>query len=217
MLHYYVGVHLSNCSQSHGQLLDVHNNTNNQSSTIQFCPSFITHNQVAALLAKNTCPSLTNSKKINNINDRKRRQIDSGNLDIKAIQTTVNDNRNMIQYLFNNTINQTILIDELYKHTRTPPSLTSWRDWVDILSVGLFLIMVIYVFACRAGFSLCDRLFIFFFRPILNRIQQQQLHQSSEQQQQLQEQQLQQQPTSIYPTASPLTTIPTTSISFQDC
>ncbi len=206
MLHYYVSVHLSYCSQSHGQLFDFHNNTNNQSSINQCCPRFITYNQVAALLARSTCPSIEKSNKIDNINDRTRRQIDSGNLDIKAIQTTVNDNRNMIQYLFNNTINQTILIDELYKHTRTPPSLTSWRDWVDILSIGLFLIMVIYVFACRAGFSLCDRIFIFFFRPILNRIQQQQLYQSSEQQQQLQEQQLQQQPTSIYPTASPLTT-----------
>jgi hypothetical protein len=142
MLHYYVGVHLSNCSQSHGQLFDFHNNTNNQSSINQYCPSFIIYNQVTALLARNTCPSFEKSNKINNINDRTRRQIDSGNLDIKAIQTTVNDNRNMIQYLFNNSINQTILIEELYKHSRTPPSLTSWRDWVDIISIGLFLIMV---------------------------------------------------------------------------
>jgi hypothetical protein len=179
ILHYYVGVHLSNSSQLHAQLFDFQNNTNNQSSIIRSCPSFITYNQVVALLAINTCPSFEKSNKINDINHRKRRQIDSRNLDIKAIQTTINDNRNMIQYLFNNSINQTILIEELNKHSCTQLSLTSWRDWVDIISMGLFLIILIYVFAWLVGFSLCHQLFIFFFRPIFNRIQQQQLQQST--------------------------------------
>ncbi len=195
ILHYYLGVHLSNCLQSHGLLFDFHSNTNNQSSINQNCRSFITYNQVAALLARNTCPAFQNSNKINNNNDRTRRQIDSGNLDIKAIQTTVNDHRNMIQYLFNNSINQTILMQELYKHSRTPPSVTSWRDWIDIFCISLFLIMLIYVFACHAGFSVCDRLFIFLFRPVLNRLKQQQSEKQEhlQQQPQLQQQQLQQQ------------------------
>lgn len=220
ILHRFLSIHLSNSLEPNDQLLDFQNNIHNP---IKHCSTFITYNQVAALLAKNTCPSVRNSEKIKTIHHRKSRQIDSGNLDIKAIQTTVNDHRSMIQYLFNNTINQTILMQQLYKQTQTPPSLSSWRDWVDILCISTLFIILIYVSACRTGFSLCDRLFIFLFRPVLNRIQQEQLQQQL-QQPQLPPQQLQQQqqqtkpprethkyqikypPTSMNPKAPPSTT-----------
>ena len=205
ILHPYLGIQLYNSLEPDDQLLDFQNNINNP---LNQCSTFITYNQVAALLARKTCPSVRNSKQIKIIHHRKSRQIDSGNLDIKAIQTTVNDHLSMIQYLFNNSINQTILVQELYKQAQKPPSLTSWRDWVDILCISTFFIILIYALACRPGFSLCDRLFIFLFRPVLDRIQQQQLQQQSPQppqaplspqqlqqlqQSQLQPQQLQQQ------------------------
>jgi hypothetical protein len=78
----------------------------------------------------------------------------------------------MIEYLFNNTINETFLADVLYNHSRMRPSLTSWRDLVDILCISLVFIILIYFFICRAGFSVCDKLIAFLFRPVLNRMEQ---------------------------------------------
>jgi hypothetical protein len=83
----------------------------------------------------------------------------------------------MIEYLFNNSINETFLAKALYNHSRIRPSISSWRDLVDIFFITLFIITLIYFIICRAGFSLCDQLVAFLFRPVLNRLQQKTKHQ----------------------------------------
>ncbi|CAF4092496.1 unnamed protein product [Rotaria sordida] len=125
LFHYYLAVHLCDALQSGGLLFDFNDNTHDQSSIKEYCETFITYNQVVALLSRNTCASIENSKKNKNKNDRIGRQIDAGNFDIKALQTTVNDHRTMIEYLFNNTINETVLAKALYDHSRKAPSFTT--------------------------------------------------------------------------------------------
>ncbi|CAF0804258.1 unnamed protein product [Rotaria sordida] len=142
LFHYYLAVHLCDALQSGGLLFDFNDNTHDQSSIKEYCETFITYNQVVTLLSRNTCASIENSKKNKNKNDRIGRQIDAGNFDIKALQTTVNDHRTMIEYLFNNTINETVLAKALYDHSRKAPSFTSWRDLIDIFCIGLVLIML---------------------------------------------------------------------------
>jgi hypothetical protein len=121
---------------------------NNQSSANQYCQRFMTHTQIVALRSRKPCPSIEKSNKIKNNNDRTKRDVDGGSIDIKALQTTINDHRIMIEYLFNNTINETFLADVLYNHSRMRPSLTSWRDLVDILCISLVFIILIYFFIC---------------------------------------------------------------------
>jgi hypothetical protein len=99
----------------------------------------------------------------------------------------------MIEYLFNNSINETFFANALYNHSRMGPSLSSWRDMVDIFCIGLVFIILIYYFICRAGFSVCNQLLGFLFRPLLNRLQQKK------------QQKQQQQQTSTFPTEPPNT------------
>ena len=111
----------------------------------------------------------------------------------------------MIEYLFNNTIKETILAKALYEHSRTGPSITSWRDLIDILCIGSLFIILLYLFICRTGFSACDKLLIFFFTPVLTRLQQKVQQQSQQQEQQTQQQPPHQQKPSAIPTAPPST------------
>jgi hypothetical protein len=114
-------------------------------------------------------------------NDIQKRDINGGNLDIHAIQTTVNDNRVMINYLINNSINATFVADaiETY-HSKTGPIFTSWRDLVDLFFIILFLGFFIYFIICRGGFVPCDRLLQCLFKPIIQRLQKQQQQQQTE-------------------------------------
>lgn len=194
LVHYHLGVRLSNCLESRGLLFDFHgNNITNQSSINQYCQRLITHTQILSLLSRNPCSSLENSNEIDNNNNRTRRNINDGNIGIKTLQTTINDHRVMIEYLFNNSINETILAKATYNHSNLGPSLKSWRDLVDIFCIGLVSILLIYLLICRAGFSASDKLLEFLFQPVLNRLQQKK------------QQQQQQQHTSTFPTAPPNT------------
>jgi hypothetical protein len=91
LLHYHLGVRLCNCLQSRGLLFDFHNNSNNQSSTNQYCQRLMTHTQIVALLSRNPCSSIEKPNEIDNNHDRTRRDIDGGSIDIKALQTTISD------------------------------------------------------------------------------------------------------------------------------
>lgn len=133
------------------------------------------------LLSKNSCPSIPKLTQIDNIHHRTRRNVDSTEIDINAIQSTINDDhRIIIQYLFNNCINQSILADALYNHSRTAPSFTNWRDIVDMFCIGFLLLVFIYLLICRKGFFLCDEFIVLIFRPIFNRVQQKRDHQQRE-------------------------------------
>jgi hypothetical protein len=154
----------------------VNNNNNKQYSATQDCRHSMTYSQIVLLLSKTSCLLIEND-------DRTKRNVDSGSLDLKALQTTINDHRAMIEYLFKNIINESVLADALHNHSRIGPSLTSWRDLVDLFSVGLVVIKLIYLFMCRVGFSLCDKLVAFLFRPVLDRLQQKRYDQQQQQQQ----------------------------------
>ena len=143
MFMYYLAVHLCDSTPSSGLLVDSNDITHNQSSTKQYCEIFLTYNKMARLLSRNTCQTFDIPKANQNNHPRNKRQVHAGDFDIKAIQTTVNDHRTMIEYLFNNSINETILANALYDHSRTTPSITSWRDLIDIVCIGLLLTILL--------------------------------------------------------------------------
>jgi hypothetical protein len=63
----------------------------------------------------------------------------------------------MINYLINNSINATFVAEAICDHhSRTGPTLTSWRDLVDLFFLSLVLLILIYFLLGRAGFTLCD-------------------------------------------------------------
>ncbi|CAF1614529.1 unnamed protein product [Adineta ricciae] len=143
---------------------------NNQSPYTK-CQSHITHTQFLHLLSKNRCqPVLDNSQSMNN-EQRLRRDVVGGSIDAKALQNTINDNRIMIEYLFNNTINHTVLADVLLKHTNRIPTFTSWRDLVDVICIVTFIFVALYYIICRIGIRICDKFIIWIFRPVLQRVQ----------------------------------------------
>jgi Sec-independent protein translocase protein TatA len=183
-------VFMFNYVKSAPVLLDAVSFKNDQSGRNEGCQRSMTHSEIILLLSNKFCPVI---KK----NDRKKRDVDGGTIDIKALQTTINDHRVMIEYLFNNTINGSVLADALHNHARIGPSFTSWRDMIDLLCVGLLVIVMIYLLVCRIGLSRCDDLGEFLCRPIHNRKrlkkydQEQQQKQPDEQQEQQQPQQQQ--------------------------
>lgn len=168
--HYHLLLHLCDSFPLSGTLYDFNATRNNQSSN-KYCHSNITYPQILVLLSKTRCLSIQITNEIQNNNNRSKRTVDGGSIDIKALQATINDNRIMIEYLFNNTINQTLLAEALHAHARKAPSFSSWRDLVDILSIAIILIALIYFFICRIGLSPCDKIVEYLFRPILDRVE----------------------------------------------
>lgn len=137
----------------------------------------MTYTEIDELLGKTSCLSAAKPSNLKSESNRERRDVNAGTNDIKALQTTINDHRVMIEYLINNTINQTVLTTTVYNHSRMAPSFSSWRDLVDILLITLLSILIIYLIICRTGFSKCDKVLICLFQPVLNRLQRQQPHQ----------------------------------------
>ena len=201
--------HLIICScASLVPLFDFYKNNNDQSSINKSCQHSITYTQMIILLSRNICQLHETSNDTNDNNARTKRDVDAGNTDIKALQSTINDHRVMIEYLFNSSINETILAKALSDHSRTAPSFRSWRDLVDIFCIGLVIIILLYLFICRTGCSASDQLFACLFRPVLNRLQQpgeQEIHPQHPQQQRTPSQRRQKQFISTLPTAPPTT------------
>ena len=112
----------------------------------------ITDNQTIALLSRNLCLSTKKPNEIQNNNDRTRCKTDGESTDIKALQKTINDHRVMIEYLSSNSINERFLAKTMQNHSHMVPSLSSWKDFVDICCIDLVSIVSIYLFTCRAGF-----------------------------------------------------------------
>jgi len=104
-----------------------------------------------------------------------KRNTDAGNMDIHALQTTINDHRTMINYLINNSINASFVSDAILDHhSKTGPIFSSWRDIFNVFTILLLFGFVIYYCICRTGFKPCDKIIAFFCQPIITRTTQQQ-------------------------------------------
>ena len=154
-------------SQNEIQIVDEYRH--GQSSNTEYCRTNITYTGIMKILEKNACQSKIKQDTISDRKNRNPRDVNAGNTDIHAIQTTVNDHRVMIEYLVNNSINQTFLANALYNHSRNKPSLTNWRDLVDLLCITVFIIITLYFLICRVGIHPFDQLIIYLFTPVLNR------------------------------------------------
>ncbi|CAF1665257.1 unnamed protein product, partial [Rotaria magnacalcarata] len=87
-------------------------------------------------------------------NRRIRRDSNAGNLDIHALQTTINDHRTMIYYLINNSMNATYVTNAISSHhSNTGPILTTWRELIDAFVITLCMGFFIYLLMCHAACS----------------------------------------------------------------
>jgi len=137
----------------------------------------MTYSQFVAIQAKMSCLSIEKNSKIDtkNNSNRRSREVTQGNIDVHALQTTIHNQQTMINYLFNNSINATNLADAIDNyHSHPGPILTSWRDLFDLFLLCLVLIIFIYFLLCRAGFAPCHHAISFIFKPVIDRLQQQQ-------------------------------------------
>ncbi|CAF1440438.1 unnamed protein product [Adineta ricciae] len=148
--------------------LSIKNNNTNQ---IDLCQQrFMTLKEVMELLKQQPC-FITEPQHLTN--GIQRRDVNNGNFDVHAIQTTINDHRVMINYLINNSINATFVDDAISTyHSKTGPILTSWRDLVDLVFVCLLIGFLMYFLICRAGFAPCDKVLQCLFKPVVQRVQQ---------------------------------------------
>ncbi|CAF1440475.1 unnamed protein product [Adineta ricciae] len=157
---------------------------NNKTNQIDLCQQrFMTLTEVMELLKQQPCfitePQQQQQQHL--INGIQRRDVNNGNFDVHAIQTTINDHRVMINYLINNSINATFVADAISTyHSKTGPILTSWRDLVDLVFVCLLIGFLMYFLICRAGFAPCDKVLQCLFKPVVQRVQQQQQQKTTE-------------------------------------
>ena len=113
------------------------------------------------------------------IEPRERRQrsatdaaaVSASNIDVKALQATINDHRTMINYLVNNSINATYVTDAVKDHhIETGPIFRSWRDTLLILLCMAVLGNFIYTSMCGSRANVCDSLLGMLFRSNITRI-----------------------------------------------
>ncbi|CAF1497696.1 unnamed protein product [Adineta ricciae] len=145
-------------------------NTNHTFEDNKSCVESVTYIQVLKLIREATCSQRHENVKIIPKTKYQKRELTANN-DIKALQTTINDHRVMIEYLFNSSINQTTLTKIFQDHSRRPPTFSSWRDIIDIICIIIIIGALIHFLICIKGNSMCDRTIGCLFRPVLRRIQ----------------------------------------------
>lgn len=129
------------------------------------------------LLQQQPCVQIIEETIIKNRSIRKRNTDASGNIDVYALQTTINDHRTMINYLINNSINATYVNNAILDHySKTGPIFSSWRDLIDIFTVMFLVSYLIYSCMCRAGGTTtsCDKMISFCCQPCMARMAQNQ-------------------------------------------
>ncbi|UJR19918.1 hypothetical protein I4U23_023050 [Adineta vaga] len=135
------------------------------------CSRTMTLQEIIIILKQTPCASIFR----NITQHRQKPSSDAGNLDIHALQTTINDHHKIINYLINNSISATFVADAIKSHhTKTGPVLSSWRDIIDLFTITLVCGLFVYYCICRIGFGLCDKFVSCFSQPIINRVQRQQ-------------------------------------------
>jgi hypothetical protein len=115
----------------------------------------IKNSSIRGLLTKET-----NEQKLREKRDN------TGNVDIKAIQATINDHRTMIEdnrimiyNMINNSINNTSVQQAISNHYSTAaPMWNSWRDIALIFVTFVAFVQVIYYCACQVKLRPCDYL-----------------------------------------------------------
>ncbi|CAF1538715.1 unnamed protein product [Adineta ricciae] len=145
-------------------------NTNHIFEDNKSCTEFVTYTQVLKMIREASCSQRHENVKIIPKTKYQKRELTANN-DIKALQTTVNDHRVMIEYLFNNSINESTLTETFQDHSRHPTTFSSWRDIIDIICIIIIIGALIHFLICIQGNPLCDRMISCSFRPILRRIQ----------------------------------------------
>ena len=152
---------------------------NNQTNQLDSCQQrFMTLTEILELLKQQPCFITEDQQHL--INGIQKRDVNNGNFDVHAIQTTLNDHHILINYLINNSTNATFVADAISTyHSKTGPILTSWRDLVDLVFVCLLIGFLMYFLICRAGFAPCDKVLQCLFKPVVQRVQQQQQQQKT--------------------------------------
>ncbi|CAF4782199.1 unnamed protein product, partial [Rotaria sp. Silwood2] len=118
-----------------------YNVTENQTN---LCENHMTFDEMKKLLKEHSC--LFMEIESASIGRRHKRWGDSTNNKINAIHATINEQRNMINFLFNNSINATILTNAISDHhSKKGPQLTSWRDIIDLILITLVVLYIIYL------------------------------------------------------------------------
>lgn len=142
-------------------------------NTTSSCRSQITWMEMNEILKLHPCVLL--QRELSSVHrqrrEHRRPEIDGGQIDIKALQTTINDHRTMINYLVNNSINATY-ISTAFKdhHIETGPLWKSWRDILIILESVLLIGILIYLSITSKRSSICDPLIATLFRSSIHRI-----------------------------------------------
>ncbi|CAF1521412.1 unnamed protein product [Adineta ricciae] len=145
-------------------------NTNHTFEDNKSCAESVTYTQVLKLIREASCSQHHENITIIPKTKYQKRELTANN-DIKALQTTINDHRVMIEYLFNNSINESTLTKTFQDHSPRPPTFSSWRDIIDMICIIIIIGALIHFLICIHGNPLCDRIISCLFRPILRRTQ----------------------------------------------
>jgi hypothetical protein len=142
---------------------------------MSICSHSMTLAQIIHLLQQQPCAIIETMS-----NQRDKRQVHAGSVDINALQTTINDHRTMINYLINNTINTTVMSNAIMDHhSNTLPILASWRDWIDVMIVLLMIGYIIYRLITRFGSRSCDSIVVLVSKRVADQMKQEQQHKST--------------------------------------
>ncbi|CAF2856223.1 unnamed protein product [Rotaria sp. Silwood2] len=143
-----------------------YNVTENQTN---LCENHMTFDEMKKFLKEHSC--LFMEIECNSIGRRYKRWGESTNNKINAIHATIHEQRNMINFLFNNSINTTILTNTISDHhSKKGPQLTSRRDIIDLILVALVVLYIIYLIIFRAGCSPCNNFLLYLSKTFTRRV-----------------------------------------------
>lgn len=117
------------------------------------CHRQLTLLEIMILLQQEACPSEDQGN-----HRMRKRNDDINNIDIRALQATIVNHNNMINYLINNTVNATYVTNAyIDQRTKTGVIVSSWRDWIDLICVAALVTVIVRFVFCRDNNSMCDR------------------------------------------------------------
>jgi hypothetical protein len=117
------------------------------------CHRQLTLMEILILLQQEACPSDDQGN-----HRMRKRNDDTNNIDIRALQATIVNHNNMINYLINNTVNATYVTNAyIDQHTKTGVIVSSWRDWIDLICVAALVGFIARFLLCRSKNSICDQ------------------------------------------------------------
>ncbi|CAF1464159.1 unnamed protein product [Rotaria sordida] len=148
------------------------------------CQNHMTYEQMKNLLERHPCIAIEiENSNMNNIKRRAKRLFNENTHNkINALYGKIDEHREMINYIFNNSINATILTSAIKNHhSNSPPQLNSWRDLLDLFLISILILCIIYYLIFKSGFKRCDRFLISLFKDVNHRVEQHNEHNQKEQ------------------------------------